>query len=187
MFCCRPPLTSAFDSGNTDTWSSTNDPREYIKTTAAGARQFNNRPDHDASILRHNMPTVMDPGETRAVQVVVRNEGDLSWTAAGDFKFNQKEYLEGEVLFGSSRYLIDDTQDEIPIYGDIFRGRPIMFEFDLIAPLSEGDYLTHWGMLQEHVAWFGEELVLPITVIPEPATLALLLIGGLALIRRRRK
>jgi hypothetical protein len=102
---------------------------------------------------------------------VVRNEGDLSWTAAEDFKFGQKEYLEGEVLFGAKRYLIDDTQDEIPIYGGIFRGRPIVFEFDLIAPPTEGDYLTHWGMLQENVAWFGEELVVPITVVLESVLL----------------
>jgi len=153
---------------NTDTWSSTNDSFEYIETTAGGARQWNDRPDKDASILWHNMPTVMDAGETRSVQVVVRNEGDESWTAAEDFKFGQKEYLEGEVLFGPARYLIDDTQDEIPIYGGIFRGRPIIFEFDLIAPSTEGDYLTHWGMLQENVVWFGEDLVVPITVVPEP-------------------
>jgi hypothetical protein len=150
---------------NSDTWSTTNDSFEYIKTTAAGARQWNDRPDHDATILWHNMPEVMDAGETRTVQIVVRNEGDLRWTSAEDYKFGQKEYLADEVLFGPGRYLIDDTQNEIPIYGGIFRGQPTVFEFDLVAPLVLGEYQTHWGMLQEHVLWFGEELTVPITVV----------------------
>jgi len=63
---------------------------------------------------------------------VVRNERDLSWTGAEDYKFGQKEYLAGEVLFGPGRYLIDDTQNEIPVYGGIFRGQPMVFEFDLV-------------------------------------------------------
>ncbi len=150
---------------NTDTWSTTNDSLEYIKTTAAGARQWNDRPDHDARFLWHNIPAVMDVGETHTVQVVVRNEGDLSWTGAEDYKFGQKEYLADEVLFGPGRYLIDDTQNEIPVYGGIFRGRPMVFEFDLVAPSAPGDYQTHWGMLQEHVLWFGGELTVPITVV----------------------
>lgn len=61
-----------------------------------------------------------------------------------------------------------------------------MFEVDLIAPLTAGDYLTHSRMLQQHVAWFGEELVMAITVIPEPATLGRMLLGGLAVLRRKR-
>ena len=112
------------------------------------------------------MPTVINAGERRTVQVVLRNEGDLSWTAAADFKFGQKDYLAGEVLFGPARHLIDDTQNEIPIYGGVFRGRPITFEFELVAPSTLGNYVTHWGMLQEGVAWFGQELVVPITVVP---------------------
>ena len=150
---------------NTDTWSSSNDSFEYIKTTADGARQWNDRLDKDAGILWHNMPSEMAAGQTMTVQVVVRNEGDISWTAAADYKFGQKEYLAGEVLFGPARYLIDDIQNEISIYGGIFRGRPITFEFDLVAPLTPRTYQTHWGMLQEHVEWFGEELVIPITVV----------------------
>ena len=55
-------------------------------------------------------------------------------------------------------------QDEIPTYGGIFRGRAKIFQVTLTAPAGLGSYSTHWRMLQEGVAWFGEELVVPITV-----------------------
>lgn len=153
-------------SGNpsTDTWSDTNDPLEYIKTTAAGARTFNSAPDRDARILWHNLPTRMRPGEERDFQVVVRNDGDLSWTEAQQFRFGQQEFLPGEVLFGPGRYLLDDSENEIPTYGGIFRGRPVTFNVHVVAPETSGRYVTHWAMLQEQVTWFGEVLNLPIIV-----------------------
>jgi hypothetical protein len=151
-------------SGNThtDTWSDTNDPYEYIKTTAEGARQFNDTVDRDATILWNNFPTTMQPGETGTYQVIVRNDGDLSWTGAAEFKFGENESVD-PVLF-SSRTLIDDATNEIPTYGGIFRGRPITFDVELTAPMTAGVYMTHWSMTQEGVAWFGDELSLAITV-----------------------
>jgi hypothetical protein len=154
---------------NTDTWSATGDPYEYIKTTADGARQFNDTPDRDARILWENFPTSLKPGETRMVSVVVRNQGDLNWSAADQFKLGQQEFVPGEVLFGPARYLIDDTANEIPTYGGIFRGRPITFHIPVTAPTSPGTYPTHWGMLQELVSWFGEVLVKDINVTNTPA------------------
>jgi hypothetical protein len=143
---------------NTDTWSNSSDPYEYIKTTAAGARIFNDWPDRNARILWHNFPSVMRAGEHRTVQIIVRNEGDMMWNEPNQFRFGQKEYLPGEVLFGVGRYLIDNVANEINIYGGVFRGRPIVFEFDMIAPDQPGEYLTHWSMVQDGVTWFGEEL-----------------------------
>ena len=137
-------------SGNTggDTWSNTNDPLEYIKTTAANARLFNDSPDRNAQILSQGLPTQMTPGQILDVSITVRNLGDLSWTAADGFKFGQQEFRPGEVLFGTGRFLLDDTQDEIPIYGGIFRGRPVTFQLHLVAPGTPGTYLTHWSMLR---------------------------------------
>ena len=119
----------------------------------------------------------MTPGEVLDVSVTVRNMGDISWTGAQQFKFGQEEYRPGEVLFGSGRFLIDDTQNEIPTYGGIFRGRPITFTIELVAPTTPGNYLTHWSMLQENVAWFGQELDWTIQVVPEPGGFALAAIG----------
>src|SRR6266404_2677567 len=59
-----PYIAPANTSGNTDVWSTTGDPFEYIKTTARGAGRFNDSPFQSAKILWHNIPGKMDPGET---------------------------------------------------------------------------------------------------------------------------
>ena len=67
-------------------------------------------------------------------------------------------------MFGPGRYLIDDASNEIPTYGGIFRGRPITFDVQLTAPTTFGTYTTHWQMVDENVAWFGQELTSQIAV-----------------------
>jgi hypothetical protein len=166
-------------SGNTstDTWSATNDPLQYVKATAAGARAFNDTPDMNSQILWQNFPTQMKPGEVRDVSVILRNLGDVSWTGAQQFEFGQQDDRPGEVAFGPGRFLIDDTQNEIPTYGGIFRGRPITFNVELVAPDKPGAYLTHWSMAQDNVGSFGQELDWTINVVPEPSSFALAALG----------
>jgi len=155
-------------SGNTesDTWSSTDDPYEYLRTTATGAAAFNEIPAHEAKILWHDFPDRMAPGSTQVVNVVVRNTGDASWTAAAGYQFGNKSSR--SKAFGAPQYLLDDTEDEIPTYGGIFRGRPKTFQITLVAPSSPGSYKTRWGMTQGKGKWFGEELVHTITVTADP-------------------
>lgn len=154
---------SGMNNTNTDTWSSTNDPYEYIKTTASGAALFNDNEELGAKILWHNIPEVMARAETFMATVIIRNTGDESWSAENEFKFGEIE-TEDPVMFGPGRYLIDDTKDDIPDYGGIFRGRAKTFTIEVIAPNEAGEYTTHWSMLQEGVAWFGDVLEVPISV-----------------------
>jgi len=325
---------------NTDTWSSTANPREYIDTTAVFAAQFNRLPERDARFLAHDIPAVMYPGESIDARIVVRNEGNAEWSNAGSYKLglqgptllscafdssvdgwtlarnafgtsgntayengdwnasygfsggglrtrtgdvdntayyggastawartfhldqtmnvsirfkyrlfvpgslesseagearfeldNQayglggqsylarfaggtgtdqdtgwREYsrvftlsgpadhtveiggwnnrktaadefvdvyvddfvitdVDASSLFGPSRFLIDDSDDEIPAYGGIFRGRPKTFAVNLTAP-AFGAHTLHFQMLQESVAWFGQSLDVAIEVLP---------------------
>ena len=148
---------------HTDTWSSTNDPYEYIKTTAVGAALFNDHETLDASILWDNIPETLSRAETFEATLVVRNNGNASWNSEQNFKFGELEALD-PVLFGPTRYLIDNTENDIPDYGGIFKGRTMTIHFKVTAPEVAGAYTTHWGMLQEGVAWFGDTLEVPITV-----------------------
>ena len=155
--------TGGINNTYTDTWSSTNDPYEYIKITAEGASKFNDHDELNSKILWHNIPDTLSRGETFRAKVVIRNIGNTQWNAENNFKFGEQEN-EDPVLFGSTRYLIDDTQDDIPEYGGIFKGRAKTFAIEITSPDMAGSYITHWGMLQEGVAWFGDVLEVPISV-----------------------
>ncbi len=150
------------NTGN-DVWSSTNDPFEYLKTTALGAAQFNDNQQLNAKIIWNNIPEVMNTGDVFYAKVVVRNEGNELWNAANGFKFGEIANLD-TTLFGSGIYLINDTADEIPIYGGIFRGRAKTFNIEIKAPCKPGVYTTHWSMMKEPDGWFGDTLVRNITV-----------------------
>lgn len=147
---------------NTDSWSATNDPWEYIKTTAAGAARFNDFDELDARIIWQNIPDTLISGESFDAAVVVQNAGNHSWTNAGNIKFGQHD--NDQASFGDRRFLIDDSRDEIPVYGGIFRGRTKTFHVKVIAPDTPGTYTTHWGMLKEGETWFGDTLTKNIVV-----------------------
>ncbi len=156
------------NTGN-DIWSSANDSYEYIKTTASGAAKFNDFKTNDSKILYHNIPDKMIAGETFIAQVIVQNFGNASWSDAAEYKFGEQEGLD-DVTFGSTRYPIDDTEDDIPEYGGIFRGRAKTFDVEIVAPNTPGSYETNWGMVQEGVEWFGETITK--TIVVEKTTAA---------------
>ena len=146
-----------------DVWSVTDDSFEYINTTALGAAQFNDDLQLNSKFLWHNIPSSMFPGETFTATIIVRNEGNEKWNALNGFKLGQNE-INDSILFGTGRYLLNDTLDDIPLYGGIFRGRAKTFDVEIVAPASTGTYLTHWQMLQEGNMWFGDTLEVEIIV-----------------------
>lgn len=167
-----PYILPGSGNTNTDVWSSTNDPYEYIHTTATGAAAFNDTPDLGAKILWQEIPTSMRGGATLSARVIVRNEGDLSWNGALGVKFSQNRSADPAV-FAASDCAIVDTANEIPTYGGIFRGRPIEFSVQMTAPATPGTYVTHWGMADSGGARFGDQVPVTITVspaVPVPGT-----------------
>ncbi len=131
----------------------------------------------------------MTPGQVMEVSFIVRNEGDAQWTRGQLFNFGQQDFQPGEVRFIEAtnwRDFIDETAAEIGTYGGVFRGRPVRFDFNIIAPTTPGTYQTHWGMVQDGATWFGPTLVVPITVVPEPASVgACAAMAMFAMMRRR--
>lgn len=162
---------------NNDTWSTTGDPLEYIKTTARGAALFCDVPAKSAKILWHNIPATLMPGESRPVTVIVRNAGSDLWTGATNYKLGQVD-ADPTTLVAGKRVLINDTQDEIPLYGGIFRGRAKAFTFTIQASGALGNYTNHFQMVQEGVAWFGDTLTNVITV--KTKTAATVTLGNLS-------
>lgn len=147
---------------NNDVWSNTNDPYEYIRTNAAGAAAWNSRPELASLFLANDFPTSVTANTTETVSVTIRNNGDESWTNAAGFTLRQ---LAADAAQFGATGTIDDAANEIPIYGGIFRGRPITFPLTLNVPNVRGEVQTRWTMARNGVP-FGEVLTITLNVLP---------------------
>ncbi len=148
---------------NSDQWSTTNNPMEYIKTTAINAAKFNDYPDYDSKILWHNIPDKMNSGETIKAYVFVRNEGNISWNNSKGVELVCTISQDSNQL-SSIVYEINDSRDEIEFYDGLFRGRPMMFNVELPAPSQSGNYTINYFMQSNSENSFGDTLKIDVTV-----------------------
>lgn len=151
------------NTGN-DVWSLSDDPYEYIRTTAQGAKIFNDNPGLDASFIQYDVPPVMTAGDTVQISLTVRNDGDEKWSAAAAFALRQNTSLD-EISFGNPCPL-NDSLDDIPAYGGIIRGRTKIFSFPVVVPAMTGTHTVHWQMFQGDNTWFGDTLAVTFNILP---------------------
>ncbi len=156
-----PFIAPENQSGNDDFWSTTDNPREYIDTTYAGATDFNDHPLRDSRFLWNDFPASMAPGESATVQVLVRNEGDAKWSQSAGYRLS--EVANGHA-WGPANIQIDDADNEIARYGGVFRGRPVLFEFTITAPNAPGVYEAQFSMTRSGGGAFGETLTIQVAV-----------------------
>ena len=150
---------------HTDSWSVYgNYPRSYIDQVANRAPVFTGAPTHDAEFIYHNIPASVSAGSTFNITVIVRNLGSNEWRKSTNYKLGIRDDSPFRTPGGGIRYLLNDSQDEIPKYGGIFRGRPRTFNVQVKAPTTQGTQYLKLKMVQEFITWFGEELVVPIQV-----------------------
>jgi FkbM family methyltransferase len=170
-----PHIDGCNASDNSDFWSSSNDPFEYIRTTRLGASRINKIPDLDAKILSYQSSIECAAGSTCQVQFHVRNQGNALWTGADGIGFGVRPTSASANL--EYRFADFDIDiDEIAKFGGIFRGRPVKFTGEFGAPSQPGTYKTRWSMFSEKNGvrnWFGEEIELKITVTAYPVRLGL--------------
>jgi hypothetical protein len=142
-----PPYVNQTMQSNTDVFSTDNDPFEYINTTARGAARINGRPENAAAILDLEAPSSAAAGSEVQIRVAVRNEGNARWSGATGYGLR----------VGDDRIIpIDDKADEIPLYGGIFRGRPLTFQLTLSVGDRRGTFCVEFSMVKDGVP-FGEK------------------------------
>ncbi len=163
-----PPFISPDNHGGNhhDTWSATNNPREYIDTTRHFASLFNGRPACDAEFIGYDLPTRVTPGQKFSVEIVVRNRGNEKWSAAAGFHLDVQAtpFCRGPIIMDDR-----DPADEIARFGGIFRGRPKSFRLQMTAPEKQGRYEMYFQMRKKDTGPFGQRLHPCVEVVDGPA------------------
>jgi hypothetical protein len=123
----------------------------------------------DAQLVASTLPKTMDAGQTIEVSLTFRNSGASNWTNAAAYKLGAVGDTDP---FAAARQLLAPSDAIAP-------GQQKTFTFAFTAP-TPGSYATHWQMLREGVAWFGQELSQQVTVnsAPAPTERTLPLQGG---------
>jgi hypothetical protein len=88
--------------------------------------------------------TTMLETQVLTVSVTMKNTGNTTWTAAGNYKLGDASPTPGK--FGTTRELLTSS---VPPNGQV------TFTFNITAPSTAGTYTYGWQMLQENVHWFG--------------------------------
>lgn len=114
----------------------------------------------------------LDSGETAGIEVTVRNDGRLPWSAAGANPVVLAHYW-GDLKSASTYEL---PAQETPLPYDILPGQSATLRVPVTAALPEGEYRLVWGLLHKGVDWFryrgvteGETVV---QVRPAPQSIA---------------
>ena len=102
-------------------------------------------PAQTSECLQMNAPTLMFPGQTYNVTVVMRNTGETKWTSAGNYFLGSQNPQDNQ-NFQRSR---------VPLPNTVPPGGQAVFNFTVTAPSAAGIYPLQFRMVQEWVEWFG--------------------------------
>lgn len=92
---------------NSDRFSDTNDPYEYIRITAEGAARINGRLEYKANILSTEWSTHSAVQGMVLLTITVRNEGNSRWPLSGGFVASILTQNEGREV---ARVIVDDAE-----------------------------------------------------------------------------
>jgi hypothetical protein len=109
-----------------------------------------------AVVLSATLPTSLDCGTTFSAFVEVGNIGTATWTRAEGYKLG--------AMNDEDPLLEQDTRVWLPEDASVGPNDTYVFSFDLVAPVTEGTYVTDWQMVHEGVTWFGESVSSEVTV-----------------------
>jgi lysozyme len=106
-----------------------------------------------AEIVDVEYPTVMAPGAIGEVRVTVKNTGNVTWTTIT--KLGTTEPRDRPSAFAAAEWESDHRAAAVS--GEVLPGAAWSFDFEVRAPDESGDYVEHFGLVEEGVAWFADQ------------------------------
>ena len=111
----------------------------------------------NAQIVSHDIPNAVIAGTTFTASITVQNLGKETWTSEENCMLGTWLECDPFQPGGSARAILSGP---VPQNQTITLPLPIM-----TAPKEAGDYTARWGMLQEHVRWFGDVVEVTVAVV----------------------
>jgi hypothetical protein len=121
-----------------------------IETVADGGTwwSFSTQPVYAAQFVSQSVPTSMLTGRTYSVSVTFRNNGSETWTAASYYNLGSQNPTDNST-WGTSRAIL-------PAAAAIAPGQNATYSFNVVAPVSAGNYNFQWRMVRDYITWFGD-------------------------------
>jgi hypothetical protein len=115
-----------------------------------------------AAFVSQSIPTMMVAGQTYTVSVTYMNAGTATWTNAGNYHLGSQDPQDNTTWTmpdGGGRVLLPTGTSVAP-------GKSVTFTFAVIAPVKTGSTLMQFRIVQDGVAWFGDQSpAIPVTVL----------------------
>ncbi|MEZ0229052.1 MAG: NBR1-Ig-like domain-containing protein, partial [Planctomycetota bacterium] len=107
----------------------------------------------DASVVRHDLPDRLGPGDAARFTVVMKNEGATTWD--GGYRLGVVDDLAGDGARFIETTGAEPNRVHLPAGTLIAPGAEHAFSFAVKAPAAERAYAVKFRMVHEGVAWFG--------------------------------
>ncbi len=120
-------------------------------------RQIGERLPYAVHYIDHTTPITMTPGQTKTVQILVRNTSSRTWFSDGPnrFRLGYHWYTQNGIALEAS--LWDDNRTALP--HNIEAGDSVTLAGHLNAPRLRGDFEVRWDMVEEAITWFAWQQV----------------------------
>ncbi len=131
----------------------------YLRLTGEGTKMLRQEIDltstipivpfpDNAEFTSQVVPTVMGPGATSSVSLVMENRGTTDWTSSDNFRLGYT-VAPGSAIWGTDEVNLNTDETIVP-------GESKTFTFDITAPGDEGVYKFQWSMIRDSVGLFGD-------------------------------
>jgi hypothetical protein len=109
-----------------------------------------------ADISAREVPSTLKMGRSETLEVIVRNRGAATWPAVGEADGRYGVTLRDRWLKADGTTLTDEDGRTRILY-DLEPGDAAGMALRITAPASPGEYVLELDVVQESVAWFGEQ------------------------------
>ena len=142
----------------TTDWRMVREGVTWFGSTLVKTVTVNSVPPYDAALIRDDIPTTMELGQSYTANVTVKNTGSNTWTEAEWYRLGA---VGDSDPFAAGRQSLNPGESIGP-------GQQKTFTFTMTAPTTPGTYITDWQMVRDAVTWFGQTLTKTVTVSNPP-------------------